>query len=158
MKRYIVVCGIVKKGEEFLLGKKRADMPPYPNEWHTLGGYVEDTKKGYALYQNNDWDNTYFHEELKREMKSQANIEIDNITNICPKYREKPRTTITQDEKGEDAEYIFLEYISDYAGGEIIPDAYFEEWRWHNKKDLKNLKLTPPSREMYVELGWDWLW
>ncbi|MBU0648463.1 NUDIX domain-containing protein [Patescibacteria group bacterium] len=158
MKNYIVVCGIVRKGSEFLLGKKKKYKPPYPDVWHSLGGYVRDVDRGYTLVKAKDFDDEYFHEELRRELKAQANIEVENIASIVPEYRRRPREAVTMDENGEDAHYIFLEYMCDYAGGKVVPDENFEKWEWHHKDELKDLKLTPPSREMYVELGWDWLW
>jgi hypothetical protein len=47
-----------------------------------------------------------------------------------------------------------LEYICDYSEGEIIPGDDIAEIQWVDRKNLKNISLTPPSIEMYRELGW----
>lgn len=158
MQTVIDVVAIVRKGEEFMLGKKKVNNPPYEGAWHTLGGSVEDQEKAMELFKNQDYDNEYFQQEVKRQVKKQSNIEVENIRNIVPRFRPEPRESITKNRDGVDQRFIFLEYFCDYAGGEIEPNEYFETWEWHTKEDLKDMKLTPPSREMYVELGWDWLW
>ena len=158
MKTHIDVVGIVRRGDEFLLGKKKIEKNPYPGRWHTLGGTIDDQDKALKLFEEGDYDNEYFHDQLKKQVLAQANIEIENIHNIVPRYKKEVRQAITADDSGEDARYIFLEYTCEYRNGLVKPDDSFEKWEWHQKEELRDIQLTPPSREMYVELGWDWLW
>lgn len=151
--RYIV-CGIVQKGEEIALGKKAKGAPPYPDVWHTPGGGADDAKLAQRLYEQGDFNNDYFLDELKREMREELGVEISNIQNIVPKYRKEPRQDESLNKHGEMTHYYFLEYLCDYVGGELKPDDDLAEAKWVKKKDLKNYSLTPPSIAMYKELGW----
>lgn len=151
--RYIV-CGIIQEGGKVILGKKAKGRPPYPNVWHTPGGGTEDKELSEKLFNARDFDNDYFHQELKREMKEELGVEIKNIKNIVPEFRDIPREAETENKEGELTHYYFLEYFCDYAGGELKPDDDLAEAKWMSKDELKAISLTPPSQEMYRELGW----
>jgi 8-oxo-dGTP pyrophosphatase MutT (NUDIX family) len=156
MKKRIIVSGIICKGEEVLLGKKAKGRPPYPDVWHTMGGGVNNPKKATQLLNKADYNNSYLVDELRRELREEANIEIINPTNICPKYRSKPREAVSKNKHGEDTHYIFLEYLCDLDpnSGSGKPSDDITEIQWVAKKDLKIVPLTPPSQKMYRELGW----
>ena len=151
--RYIV-CGIIQNGDQVVLGKKASGVPPYPDVWHTPGGGAENLDLAKKLYDSKDFDNEYFHNELKREMHEELGVEIKNIKNIVPAFRSEPRQAETLNKHGEMTHYYFLEYLCDYAGGELKASDDLAEARWVAKSELKNYKLTPPSEEMYKELGW----
>lgn len=151
--RYIVV-GIVQKGDQVVLGKKAKGRPPYPDVWHTPGGGTEDKELSAKLFQEKDFDNEYFHKELKREMKEELGVEINNISNIVPEYRDSPREAETENKDGEMTHYYFLEYFCDFAGGNLVPNDDLAEAKLVDKDKIKTVNLTPPSQEMYRELGW----
>ncbi len=151
--RYIV-CGIIQKGDEIILGKKARGVPPYPDVWHTPGGGADNLELAHELYKKGDFENIYFQNELKRELREELGIEITNIRNIIPRYRSKPRQAKTTDKNGEMTHYYFLEYLCEYVSGNLNPNDDLAEARWIKKNELKNLSLTPPSQEMYQELGW----
>lgn len=151
--RYIV-CGVIQSGDKVILGKKAKGRPPYPDVWHTPGGGTEDRQLSEKLFNTRDFDNEYFHQELKREMKEELGIEIKNIKNIVPEFRNSPREAETQNKEGEMTHYYFLEYLCEYASGELKPDDDLAEAKWVNRGELKEVSLTPPSQEMYRELGW----
>ena len=154
MKYRYIVCGIIQRGEEIILGKKAKGVPPYPDVWHTPGGGADDDGVARELYEKGDFNNIYFQNELKREMKEELGVEITNIQNIVPKYRAYPREAETPNKHGEMTHYFFLEYLCDYAGGDLKPSDDLAEAMWVKKVELKNYSLTPPSQEMYRELGW----
>lgn len=154
MNTRVIVCGIIQRQDELLLGKKAKGAPPYPDVWHTIGGGVGDLEKGLKLIQERKYDDAYFHEELRREILEEAGITLKNIKNICPIYRESPREDITKNKHGENTHYYFLEYICDIDQGEPIPGDDIAQLKWINKKDLHIINLTPPSKAMYHELGW----
>lgn len=151
--RYIVT-GIVQHGDMVVVGKKAKGQSPYPDVWHTPGGGIENTDLAKELYEKGDFDNEYFHTELQREIREELNIEITNIRNIVPGARTTPRQGDAQNKSGEQTHYYFLEYFCDYVGGELEPGDDLAEVRWVHKEDLTNIQLTPPSLEMYKELGW----
>lgn len=154
METRIIVCGIVVKGDEILLGKKTKGQPPYPDVWHTLGGGVKDLEKATKLLKEKKYDDPYFHEELKRELKEEASISVKKIKNICPDFKKQPREGITKNKHGVDTHYIFLEYICEYDKGDAKHGDDIAELKWVSKDQLKNVPLTKPSQEMYSEMGW----
>lgn len=151
--RYIV-AGVVQQGDKIILGKKVKGRPPYPDVWHTPGGGVDNFALAKTLFDKDDYDNPFFHSELKRELKEELGVEIKNIQCIVPQYREKPREAETENKNGEMTHYYFLEYLCDFAGGELQAADDLAEAKWVEKKDLVDISLTPPSQEMYRELGW----
>ena len=156
MNKRVIVCGIVQNGNQVLLGKKEKGRPPYPDVWHTLGGGVKDFSKAKNLLKENKWNDVYFKRELQRELKEEANVRIKDIVNICPEYRQLPRISITKNKKQEQTEYIFLEYLCvlDSDPKNSKPGDDIVQLQWVNKNRLKEINLTPPSLEMYKELGW----
>jgi len=154
MKKRIIVCGIICKSDEVLLGKKEKGRPPYPDVWHTMGGGINNTKKGIELIKEKKYNDPYFHKELRREIIEEANISLKNIENICPKYRKDPRKAVAKNKHNEDTQYIFLEYLCELDDGVATPGDDIAEVKWVAKNKLKNVPLTPPSKEMYKELNW----
>ncbi|MDD4333226.1 MAG: NUDIX domain-containing protein [Patescibacteria group bacterium] len=154
METRIIVAGIIQNDEQILLGKKTKGQPPYPDVWHTIGGGIYEIEKGMQLISSEDYDNLYFHNELKRELLEEANISIKNISCIIPRYRQNPREAVTKNKDGEDTHYIFLEYFCELDSGNPAPGDDIAELLWINRKELENINLTPPSQEMYKELRW----
>jgi ADP-ribose pyrophosphatase YjhB (NUDIX family) len=151
--RYIV-SAIIQDGDRIILGKKAKGAPPYPDVWHLPGGGVEDMEKARLLCEAGDFDNAYFHTELRREVAEEVGVEITNIRNIIPEFRSEPRQGDGKNKNGEPTHYYFLEYLCDYASGEPRPGDDLAEVRWVQKSDLQHTSVTPPSVEMYKELGW----
>jgi len=154
MKTRCIVSGVVQRGDEIVLGKKAKGTPPYPDVWHTPGGGAEDQEKAQTLFDAGDFDNEFFHNELKREIREELGLEVRKIKNIIPEFREKPREGETKNKEGEMTHYYFLEYLCEYKEGTLTPGDDLAEARWVRKSDLKDYVLTPPSKEMYRELGW----
>ncbi len=151
--RYIV-AGVVQKDNSIILGKKAKGVPPYPDVWHTPGGGVEDVERAKDLFEKADFDNEYFHSELKRELREELGIEVKNIKCIVPEYRKVPREGDSYYADYGPTHFYFLEYICDYSSGTLQATDDLAEAIWVDKKDIKNYKLTPPSQEMYRELRW----
>lgn len=153
MEQRIIVCWIVKNWSKVLVGKKAKWQPPYPDVWHTLGWWIENLELWTKLLSEKDYDNEYFHKELKRELMEEANILVNNIKNICPQYKSQPREWVTKNKHWIDTHYIFLEYVCDYNKWETKPWDDIAELQWIEKDNIRNISLTPPSIEMYKELG-----
>lgn len=154
MKERYIVAGIVQDGDKIIIGKKAKGRPPYPDVWHTPGGGVEDFERAKQLFDAKDYDNPFFHDELKREIREELGVDITHIHCIVPHYRKIPREAETENKRGEMTHYYFLEYLCDYAGGNLTPADDLAEAKWVDKDMLKNVSLTPPSQEMYHELNW----
>lgn len=154
LAKRIIVVGIVMDCSKLLFGKKASGLPPYPDVWHTLGGGVENFAKAQHLLDQQKYDDSYFHAELRRELKEEAQIEVGDIKNICPQYRLAPREAVAKNKHEIETHYIFLEYICKLEKGPAIPGSDIAELRWAERKELSSVTMTPPSKEMYKELGW----
>ncbi len=156
MKKRYIVCGVVQRGDKIVLGKKAQGQPPYPDVWHTPGGGVDDFDRAKDLVEAGKYNDPYLSQELQRELKEELGVSVKNIKCIVPEFRKTIRTGVTKNKHGEMTEYFFLEYLCDYdeKGEDINPSDDLAEAIWVDKNNLNHFSLTPPSEEMYKELGW----
>jgi len=154
MQTRYIVSGVVERGDEIILGKKAKGQPPYPDVWHTPGGGADDQVRAKELFDAGNIDDPFWHEELRREIREELGVEIANIRNIVPEFRAAVREGESLNKSGEPTHYYFLEFLCDYAGGDLHAADDLAEAKWVHKDELKNMSLTPPSLEMYKELGW----
>lgn len=134
MKSRLVVSAIIKKGDEYLLGKKSKNIAPYPNTWHLLGGGVnleEENLEG----------------GIRREVKEEAGIELGTLKRISFDEDYEPN------KHGEMTHYVFLVFESEYKSGEIKAKDDIEELQWFHKSELKNIPLTRPSIKLFKEIN-----
>ncbi len=151
--RYIV-SGIVQKGDLIALGKKAQGRPPYPDAWHLPGGGVEDAALAASLFRRGDYDNDYFHQEVRREIREELGIEVKSVRCLVPQFLDEPLEDKTPNKQGEMTHYYFLGYLCDYASGELAAADDLEVAHWVKKSELSSYSLTPPSQVVFRELGW----
>jgi len=135
MKTSIVVVGLIKKGEQVLLGQKAPGKGPYPDTWHIAGGKIELGK-----------ENT--EEAMKRELKEETNFNVKNLKKVIWD------TDVEPDKHGEETYYIFLQYVCDYESGELKAGDDMAHFEWVEKKDLSKYNLNKPSKKMLKHLGY----
>lgn len=133
MKSRLIVSAIIKKGEEYLLGMKPNNIPPYPNTWHLLGGGV-------------NLEEEKLEEAIRREVKEEAGIELGDIKRIS--FDED----YEQDKHGEMTHYVFLVYEGEYKSGELKAGDDILKLKWFNKAELNSIPLTRPSIKLFKEL------
>lgn len=134
MKSRLVVSAIIKKGDQYLFGKKQKDVAPYPNTWHLLGGGVNLEKEK-------------LEEALRREVKEEAGIELGDIKRIS--FDEDYESN----KHGEITNYVFLVYEGEYKSGELKAKDDIEKLQWFHKSELKNIPLTRPSIKLFKEFN-----
>lgn len=134
MKHAIIVSAIIEKNGRYLFGKKPKDNGPYPNCWLLIGGraYLEKEQ---------------LEESLRREVKEETNIEIKDIKQIY--FDEDSRVR-----KGDMTHLIFLIYHVKYKSGRVKPGDDIEKLKWVDKKDIKKLRLAPPTIKLLKFLKW----
>lgn len=154
MESSYIVRGIVQKGDCIVLGRKAKGRPPHPDAWHLPGGGVEDAEKAAKLFRRGDYDNAYFHEEVQREIRAKLSIEVKNIRCLAPQYLDEPLEDEMPDEKGELTHYYSLQYICDYAGGELKAGDGLAGGKWIKRADLYKYALAPPDQAALRALGW----
>lgn len=134
MKSRIIAVGLIEKDGDFLLGKKSGNVGPYPNTWHNPGGGVNLGEES-------------LEEALRREIKEEAGIEIQNIEQLGFDEDKEP------DKNGEMTHYIFLDFKARWLSGEIIAGDDMNELMWIKKDELKNLNLNRPAQKFFKKLN-----
>ncbi|HUC20140.1 MAG TPA: hypothetical protein VMR98_01435, partial [Candidatus Polarisedimenticolaceae bacterium] len=86
MKTRYGIYGVVQKGTQIVLGRKAEGQLPYPDVWHTPGGGVDGSEQAAKLWARQDYDNPYFHDELRRELREELGVEVANIRCVVPQY------------------------------------------------------------------------
>lgn len=134
MKSRVIVVGLIEKDNAILLGKKSGDTGPYPNAWHNPGGGI-------------NLDEESLEEALRREIKEEAGIEIQNIEQLG--FDEDNES----DKYGEMTHYIFLDFRAKWLSGEIKAGDDMQEMKWVKKDELKNLNLNKPAQKLFKKLN-----
>lgn len=135
MKSRVIVVGLIEKDGKILLGKKPENIGPYPNTWHIPGGGVnlgEET----------------IEDALRRELREEAGIEIDNIEPLGFDEDREPN------KHGEMMHYIFLDFKAQYASGEVKAGDDIHHLQWIEKSELKNLNLNKPTLKLLRKLNY----
>ena len=98
---------------------------------------------------------------LVREMKEELGIDVSNTHIELLEWRGHGKTEKTLKETGEKviADMTFLVYKIqlDVPAGEVVfnfDPHEIAEYRWSDPSELPNLKLTPPSIELFTHLGY----
>lgn len=130
MKSRVIVAAIIRKGDEFLFGRKEKNIGPYPNTWHLIGGGVQLGKES-------------LEEAIIREVREEAGIEIKDMKRFSFDEGDEP------DKNGELTHYIFLVYDTNYKSGQIKAGDDIKEIRWVHKKEIKELPLPHPTRKVF---------
>ncbi|HII38913.1 TPA: NUDIX domain-containing protein [Candidatus Micrarchaeota archaeon] len=135
MKTRIVVTAVIKKGNLLLFGRKPVGVEPYPNTLHLLGGGIKQESESTE-------------EDLRREIREEAGIEVRNLHKIGFDEDYEP------DKHGETTHYLFLQYETDYERGEPKAGDDITALEWHDKRELPTLALNRPSKKMFKKMGW----
>ncbi len=133
--RLNVVCLIEKDGK-ILLGRKAANIGPYPGKWLIPGGGVNAEEES-------------IDQAMEREMLEETNLEVTKFERLF--FNED-----IAERHGETTRLIFLYYkITDVvdwstekAGDDLV------ELAWFAKHDLKNIPIPPVSERLYKQLGY----
>jgi len=133
MKSRLVVVAVIQKNGEYLVGQKPKNVGPYPNTWHIPGGGV-------------DLNNESSEEALKREIREETGIEIQNVRAVGFDEDEVPN------KHGEMTRYVFLDYEADYLSGDIKANDDMAVLKWVRKEELKTLNLNKPCEKLFKKL------
>ena len=135
MKTIALVIGIIKDGDKVLLRKKPDGSLSYKETWYLFGGELND-------------ENPDSEKVLISTLKKQANIDIEPVEKVGWDTEIKP------DLDGNQAFYIYLDYLCEYKGGELIPGEGIEKLEWVPILELGNYDLVPPSKKLFKKLGY----
>ena len=138
MARLCAVGIIRNKKGEILVAKMPPKRGAYPGDWGILGGGIDE---------NEELDET-----LKREAKEEFGIEIANLVPYT--FHDDTRNKYFADGHVEEIYMVYNIYDCEYIKGEVTLNDEWEEYRWVETKDLKNLKLNEPTKKTFKMKGW----
>lgn len=134
MKTRVIVSAVIERDRDLLFGKKKANVGPYPNTWHLIGGGVDE---GESLIDG-----------VKREIKEEAGIEVEIGKSLGFDEDYEPN------KHGEITHYIFLVFLAQYVSGHIKADDDIEKLEWIPKEKLSHIELNKPSIKLFRQMGY----
>jgi 8-oxo-dGTP pyrophosphatase MutT (NUDIX family) len=147
IQRDIVAGLVISKDNKFLFGMKDPNGGGvYADCWHTPGGGIEE-------------DETQL-EALAREMHEEMGIDISQakVTLLDDKGEGESEKTLKDSNeivKVRMKFYVYkIEFDKDAGDIQAKPGDDIEKLSWTDRSKLKNIKLTPPSVELFSRLGW----
>jgi 8-oxo-dGTP pyrophosphatase MutT (NUDIX family) len=136
---YIVVTGILVKDGRFLITKRAAWEKAFPNRWTVPGGKLEVLD--YALREKDTPHHWYniFEDLVKREVKEETNLEIDNIGYVTSMAYIRP----------DGIPCVIVSLYATPASDDIKLCSALSEYAWVNLEEAKGYDLI---EGMYDEL------
>lgn len=135
MKKTILAIGVIRRDDTVLLRKKPNGSAPYKESWYLFGGELES-------------ENQNPEKVLKETLKKQAGVDIKFINTIGQDAEIKP------DHDGHITSYIYLDCLCEYVSGELIMSEGIEKLEWVPISKLNNYDLVPPTRKLFIKLGY----
>ncbi len=128
----VVITAIVVKDEKYLIVRRSPEKKRFPGMWTVPGGKMETDDylklpKDTEFYWYNVLERT-----LKREVKEESGLEIDNIEYIT--------SLATVHEDGSPS--LVISCIADYVSGEVkLQEGETDEFAWVDLEEAKNYEL-----------------
>lgn len=145
--RDIVAGLVVSKDGKFLFGMKDPKGGGvYADCWHTPGGGIEDGESQL--------------EALAREMYEEMGIDISQATVMLLDDQGEGEAEKSLKGSGEVVKvrmkfYVYkIELDKNADQIDATPGDDIEKLTWISPGDLKDIKVTPPSAELFTRLGW----
>lgn len=130
---YIVVTGILVKDSKFLIVKRAEWEKAFPGKWTVPGGKLEVLD--YALRKKDTSEHWYnvFENLLRREIKEEVNLEIENIGYITSMVYIRPDSI--------PCVIVSLYVDAEPASDEIKLCGALSEYKWVSLEEAKNYDL-----------------
>ena len=129
---YVAVTGIIRKDGKYLICKRSPNEKVFPSKWCVPGGKIE--KKDFVndpKDTSNHWLDV-FEKILKKEIKEETDLEIDNIGYVSNLAFVRPNGFST----------IIISLFADHKSGEVkLNEDELVEHAWVNLEEAKNYNL-----------------
>jgi ADP-ribose pyrophosphatase YjhB (NUDIX family) len=136
---------VYNENNQILIGKRSPKEANTPNIFAYPGGKLEFD----AVDINNQTQSILnaLEDNLKKEIKEETNVEIDNIEYLHSH-------SFIKEENGD--KVVIMVFMAKYAGGTPKPmdPEEITEVKWINEKDIENLNTIPVVKMVY-KLGFD---
>ncbi|MBW3004508.1 NUDIX domain-containing protein [Candidatus Woesearchaeota archaeon] len=129
---YVSVTGIVRKDGRYLICKRSENEKAFPGKWCVPGGKIE-----HSDFVNTPKDTSshwlgIFEKVLRKEIKEETNLEIDNIGYVSSLCFIRPNGHST----------IIVSLYADHAQGEVkLAKDELSEYAWVTLEEAKKYDL-----------------
>jgi len=106
---YVVITGIVVKDGKYLITKRASHEKAFPNLWTVPGGKLEVSDYSNRKKDTSDHWYNICEDVLRREVKEETNLEIENIRYLTSLTFIRP----------DNIPVVVISLYADYKGGEI---------------------------------------
>lgn len=128
---YVVATCIVKKDGKYLIAKRSDKEKVFPGLWTVPGGRIETTDYTHLPKTTTQHWYDVIHRSLRREVKEETGLEIDNVEFVCDLFFIRPDGIPT----------AVLSYAADFAGGELSASDELVEFAWISLDEAKKFEL-----------------
>ncbi len=129
---YVAVTGIVCKEDKFLICKRSMKEKIFPGKWCVPGGKLQQSD---FINTNKDTDSHWFdvlEKTLKKEIKEETNLEINNIGYVSNLALIRPNGHST----------IILSLFADFKEGKVkLQEDELIDYAWVNLEEAKDYDL-----------------
>lgn len=129
---YVAVTTKIHKNGKFLIIKRSSHEKAFPNKWTVPGGrisvedYINSPKEDPSFAWYGSLVNT-----LKREVKEEVNLEIDNIQYLMDMTFIRP----------DGIPVVVIAFYADYKSGKVKLDEDAVDYAWVTVKEAKKYDL-----------------
>lgn len=134
MQTKVLIIAIVKKDNTVLMRKKPDGSPPYEQTWYLFGG---------ELTPNVDPEQT-----IRETVKTQTGVDISFG------HKFSWDTEVKHDLDGVEKQFVYLDVLCDYQGGDLRPGPGIEKLEWAPIDKLADYDIVPPSVVVFKKLEW----
>lgn len=117
---YIAITGIIIKNSKYLITKRAPHEKAFPNRWTVPGGKLETED---YTYRNKDTDDCWydvFEDLLRREVKEEVDLEIENINYLTNATFIRP----------DNIPVLVISLYADYKSGEVKLCEDMTDYAW----------------------------
>jgi 8-oxo-dGTP diphosphatase len=134
---YIVVTGVIVKDGKYLIAQRSLEEKAFPGEWTVPGGKFDT-----ADYMNRPKDTSahwynVLENLLKREVKEEVNLEIEDINYI---------TSLVY-VRSDNIPTLIVSLYANYKSGEVKLCKDLIDYKWVTFEELKDLTLIEGIHE-----------
>lgn len=128
----VVITAIVVKDGKYLVMRRSLDKKRFPGMWTVPGGRLETNDYVNSPKEAKDYWYNVLEKTLRREVKEEAGIEIDNITYV----------TSLATVHGDGAPSIVISCAADYVSGDVtLQPGETTEYAWVNLEEARQINL-----------------
>lgn len=137
MRHRVIVAGVIKNERgEYLLCKKPDNLGVFAGQWGIPGGGIDDGER--------------MNDALKREMREEVGLEIDEIVPMF--FKDDVQDKLYKDGTKERIYMIYLVFVCLAASDRAKLNEEFEAYKWVGPKEVLGYDLNEPTRETFERL------